>query len=601
MKDLPELRQRLTSRIRPIDGADLRIPISLKRTLCKKWKRAIEPENGGIRLQTQKGNEHLTDVDLLKAAYAGELVKELHAYKSKFKEYLKLHDITQKTSEELKASTNPQNTPSWWDKVEISIRSDSTLTEENKDKLIRFAIDNDWSGCTKGSGRGDFFISSVVNACLSNVTHNSMLGDVAKDLIDLGPEIAPILDWHNGSIATVNFGHNHVLILLEQFSEQTKELYCSLLKSSLTKPFVILTGASGTGKTQLATSLAKYLSNAEGTNSAVVAVGADWTDNRNVLGFVNHLRTIKADGTELPIYQSTPILDLILEASEEENADVPYFLILDEMNLSHVERYFADFLSAMERGDGVLELHKEGEARLPRNEDDATGVPHQIAYPKNLFVVGTVNIDETTYMFSPKVLDRANVIEFTVSDAEIEKFLNDPKPYIEPDPAKPGVAEGFLALAKQARAMEGVAFKGNLPEEVSDHLLDLFKILQVGHFEFAYRTAKEINIYLKVCRHLAGEDAEQKAWDKDGWKSDLDDQILQKLLPKLHGSVSRIDTLLANLADYCHSGEYKEDGKVQPDAVLQLEPKAALFGKSLKKLQTMLRTLKAEQFVSFIQ
>jgi len=375
----------------------------------------------------------------------------------------------------------------------------------------------------------------------------------------------------------------------------------TICKALLSKPFAILTGASGTGKTKLATSLAKYLSNADGTNSEVVAVGADWTDNRNVLGFVNHLRTIKAGGTELPIYQSTSILDLILEASKCENKDVPFFLILDEMNLSHVERYFADFLSAMEQDDGVLELHEEGEACLPRNETDATRVPHQIAYPKNLFVIGTVNIDETTYMFSPKVLDRANVIEFTVTDTEIEAFLKDPKPYAEPATADQGVAEGFFELAKKARHMEGEAFEGKLPEDVSSHMLDLFKILQAGRFEFAYRTAKEINIYLRICRHLAGDKAAQKAWDDGGWKSDLDDQILQKLLPKLHGSVSRIDTLLANLADYCHNSEYKENGKVQPDLVLQLKPEEALFGKSLKKLQMMLKTLKVEQFVSFIQ
>lgn len=181
--------------------------------------------------------------------------------------------------------------------------------------------------------------------------------------------------------------------------------------SLLSKPFAILTGNSGTGKTKLAESIAAYLSDYKRTNSALVPVGADWTDNRPVLGFVNHMRTVK-DG---PVFQTTPILDLLLRASE--NLDIPHFLLLDEMNLSHVERYFSDFLSAMEARQGMIWLHNEGprddpEFRLPRFEHDPSGVPRELLYPPNLFVIGTVNIDETTYMFSPKVLDRAHVIEF---------------------------------------------------------------------------------------------------------------------------------------------------------------------------------------------
>ncbi|MDB4284472.1 hypothetical protein N9888_02405, partial [Akkermansiaceae bacterium] len=174
-----------------------------------------------------------------------------------------------------------------------------------------------------------------------------------------------------------------------------------LSESLLTKPFAILTGASGTGKTKLGESLATYLANSDGTNSAVIAVGADWTDNRNVLGFVNHLRLDKDSGR--PTYQTTPVLNLLLRANHDQ--DTPYFLILDEMNLSHVERYFSDFLSVMEQKEGHFDLHSEGPAEddnfnLLASGDAARGVPRKLAYPQNLFVIGTVNIDETTYMFS---------------------------------------------------------------------------------------------------------------------------------------------------------------------------------------------------------
>ena len=376
------------------------------------------------------------------------------------------------------------------------------------------------------------------------------------------------------------------------FPDEMDDQTLNLKKCLYSKPFSILTGASGTGKTKLATSLAKHLSNADGSNSQIVAVGADWTDNRSVLGFVNHLN---ADD-EGPRYQSTPILDLLLRATKDP--EVPYFLILDEMNLSHVERYFADFLSAMEQKNGTLKLHSESYELRRAGRDDAD-VPAELEYPENLFVIGTVNIDETTYMFSPKVLDRANVIEFTVSAGEIGAFLKEPHDYPEIERAEPGVAEGFLQLAMQARTMGC----DKLPEQpagnISKHLLDLFKILKAERFEFAYRTAKEINIYLQVCRHLAEDKA---AWDTGDWRNDLDDQILQKLLPKLHGSAGRIGKLLATLTHYCDSGEYKTDISTQLSAAAELESgEKTAFPKSLAKLQSMIGTLRDEQFVSFIQ
>ncbi|WP_411846831.1 AAA family ATPase [Roseibacillus persicicus] len=371
------------------------------------------------------------------------------------------------------------------------------------------------------------------------------------------------------------------------------------MQSLLAKPFTILTGASGTGKTKVAESLAKALTNEDGSNSAVVAVGSDWTDNRNVLGFVNHLREGK-DG--LPIYQSTPILDLLLEASAEENADLPYFLILDEMNLSHVERYFADFLSAMERSESVLALHQEGDEsthlqRFPEQEEG--DVPQSLPYPQNLFVIGTVNIDETTYMFSPKVLDRANVIEFAVDSDDIGSFLAEPKDYEMAEKASAGLAEGFLALAKQARQLnDGLEGLPEGPKTKADaHLVALFKILKAHRYEYGYRTAAEVTKYLRVCRHLADDKAK---WDAGGWRESLDEQIVQKLLPKLHGSVGRVGGLLARLGCYCFDGSQKEEARL--DDLLNLkEGGEVLFPRSFAKLKSMAQTLRDEQFVSFIQ
>ena len=174
------------------------------------------------------------------------------------------------------------------------------------------------------------------------------------------------------------------------------------ITSLLAKPFVILTGNSGTGKTRISKQFAEYLEvidiNGE-KNWLIVPVGADWTDNARVLGFYNPL----ADNG-VGKYEKTGIIKLIERAND--NPEIPYFLLLDEMNLSHVERYFSDFLSHMETPDNPFEIDGY---RNKDDEDESTG---KLPYPENLFVIGTVNIDETTYMFSPKVLDRANVIEF---------------------------------------------------------------------------------------------------------------------------------------------------------------------------------------------
>jgi hypothetical protein len=388
----------------------------------------------------------------------------------------------------------------------------------------------------------------------------------------------------------------------------------------LSKPFLILTGNSGTGKTKLAEKFGEtYRNDDELRNSgnyAVVAVGADWTDNRSVVGFVNHLReaSLETPKDKRPVYQSTPVLDLLLHANQHK--DWPHFLILDEMNLSHVERYFADFLSAMEARDGVLRLHSEGPADqpdylLPRSDGDKVGVPRRLDYPENLFVIGTVNVDETTYMFSPKVLDRAHVIEFEVDPTAIEAFLEKPAPLSPARRAPDAGAFGFLQLSKNARAIGGGSVEP-LPlavaQKINAHLMAVLRILQRGRFEFAFRTANEVNTYLRVCRELADD---KSAWESGGWKTDLDDEILQKVLPRLHGSRARVGNLIGALVCYFAKGEEAEalqffpaDGqeeavKTLTDAIT-LAPKPPQFPRCFKKMQTMARVLVEEQFVSFI-
>jgi 5-methylcytosine-specific restriction protein B len=155
--------------------------------------------------------------------------------------------------------------------------------------------------------------------------------------------------------------------------------------------------------------------------------------------------------------------------------------------------------------------------------------------PKKLFVIGTVNIDETTYMFSPKVLDRANTIEFRLTEKNLEDFI-DSKVTLDMDLLKgEGVifGEGFIEMARKETD------KKNL-KKVETDLKDFFKELKKSGAEFGYRSASEIGRLMFMLEEL-------------GEKEDnlLDIAIMQKLLPKIHGSRNKLSKVLPVLGGFC--------------------------------------------------
>ncbi len=299
----------------------------------------------------------------------------------------------------------------------------------------------------------------------------------------------------------------------------------------------------------------------------MVAVGSDWTNREPLLGFPNALESnqyVKPD---------SGVLDIIISASN--NPKKPYFLILDEMNMSHVERYFADFLSAMESMDGSISLHS--------GTEDWNGVPSKITLPKNLFIIGTVNIDETTYMFSPKVLDRANVIEFRVSDTEMESFFSAPKT-LDMDllrGAGASMGESFVAEALETKPLDTGLGKAFMP---------FFTKLQEAGAEFGYRTATEMSRFVAVCSELA-----DGQMDRD---SVIDAAIMQKLLPKLHGSRNKIEPILKALGQLC-----LEDSSLEPflSSDTKEDKPSVKYQLSYEKLMRMHHRVIADGFTSFAE
>lgn len=304
----------------------------------------------------------------------------------------------------------------------------------------------------------------------------------------------------------------------------------SFTSSLLTKPFIILTGLSGSGKTKLAEAMAYWLSEDTKTQVCMVAVGADWTNNEPLLGY--------ADAIDKTRYcaPSSGVLQLLTHAIDYK--DKPHFLILDEMNLSHVERYFADFLSAMESSKSELRLHGNNDVDLEASE--IFKVPAALTLPPNVFIIGTVNVDETTYMFSPKVLDRANVIEFRVSADQMSAFLAAPATTVSMEDLKgkgARYAEAFVSRAKLDANLDP-----ELASQLQQNLIELFKPLAEVGAEFGYRSAKEIARFVAIHRELSGDN-----WN---YKDALDAQVMQKLMPKLHGSARKLNGVLNKLEEF---------------------------------------------------
>ena len=342
--------------------------------------------------------------------------------------------------------------------------------------------------------------------------------------------------------------------------------------SLMSKRFLILSGLAGSGKTQLALAFASALVKNKDKQMCVVSVGADWTNREPLLGFPNALQPEKY------VKPESGVLDLLIEANRKENADKPFFLILDEMNMSYVERYFADFLSAMESKEKISLWNSDTEC-----DKVIDGVPQRIDLPKNIFIIGTINVDETTYMFSPKVLDRANVIEFKISSKEMGEFLQEMRE-IDRDNIigkAAGMGADFVAKAcKKDLAQDG---------EAVEMLQKFFDELKNVNAEFGYRSATEI--FRFICQAKANDDTERKMTDEEI----LDAAIVQKLLPKLHGSRKKLEPVLAQLWKLCFTGAGR-DLNIAKENV-----EKAQYKESADKIRRMYESATANGFTSFAE
>ena len=306
--------------------------------------------------------------------------------------------------------------------------------------------------------------------------------------------------------------------------EFEKDFIKNLFLSFKTKPFVILAGISGTGKSQLGELFANALgANRENRRFRLVSVRPDWNDSTDLLGYLN----LQNEFVKGPL---TEILEVALE-----NPRQPYFVCLDEMNLARVEYYFSEFLSIIESrrwaGNNIISAPIENKGH-PNNGE--------LFFPSNLYVIGTVNMDETTHSFSRKVLDRANTIELSQVDLSKMPTLQEAMqpPY--------NIENSFLQSSF-------LTLKDCLPEyqeylqEIIPELESINGILENLGLHVGYRVRDEFSFYMIYNRKF--ELLEEKKC--------IDLQILQKVLPRIYGSSIEVEEVLGELKSYCEEQGYE--------------------------------------------
>lgn len=326
--------------------------------------------------------------------------------------------------------------------------------------------------------------------------------------------------------------------------------YITAIKS---KPFLLLAGISGTGKSRIVRELARACWE-EGSaeheaqkpkNFEMVQVKPNWHDSSELIGYVS-----RVSGS--PVFVAGDFLKFVAKAWE--NPDVPYFLCLDEMNLAPVEQYFAEYLSVVESrkadDNGVIAtdpiLKKSGEdwyriltSELTIDENVRSQFLNDgISIPQNLIVVGTVNMDETTFSFSRKVLDRAMTIEMN----EVDLFGG-----LDDSHEKIGKLEAGNLIGT---AVEGVdVYREN--KEVCDTALKYLQAVNLNlegtPFKVAYRTRNEFLLYvvnnLPYNKDKEGNEIPQH----EVIARALDEITSMKILSRIEGDSDKIGNLLEEL------------------------------------------------------
>lgn len=417
--------------------------------------------------------------------------------------------------------------------------------------------------------------------------------------------------------------------------------YLQYLTALRTKPFMLLAGISGTGKSRIVRKLAQAtvteeLQKAEGykgtdftndrwtlhspANFELIQVKPNWHNSMDVIGYLSNIPS--------PHYVFTPFIEFIVKAWQ--HPEVPFFLCLDEMNLAPVEEYFAEFLSAIESRsfeggeyltDPIIKpFNSFGEdvAKKMVNTlfpnftagDTESAITKVIKHfrtrgltlPKNLIVIGTVNMDETTFSFSRKVLDRAMSVE--MNEVNYDSFLTDTtdddlKAIVEAFEQNDDADLNALLVDRHIEAREIIDDLGDDARFTIDYLKRINALLEGTPFKLGYRAANEALIYLQASQEFGQTDR----------IAALDNFTLMKILSRIEGDETklkitdseadkeRITKAEVNVDEAKQYGDLNILTALRHIITNQLGEQDKLH--SVKKIDSMLSQLKRDHFVSF--
>ena len=339
--------------------------------------------------------------------------------------------------------------------------------------------------------------------------------------------------------------------------------YITAIKS---KPFLLLAGISGTGKSRIVRELARACwevgtsdyKEHKPKNYEMVQVKRNWHDSSELIGYVSRLG-------EEPAFIAGDFLKFIVKAWE--NPHVPYFLCLDEMNLAPVEQYFAEYLSVVESrkkdeetGDVVTdpilkpeyeaELDEKTNERVPKawyknliNEllvecpdEKQFGLYRQfiekgISIPQNLIVVGTVNMDETTFSFSRKVLDRAMTIE--MNEVNLAGGLTQKHETI-------GKLNYDDLVGTNVEGVDVYADYQAVCDKAIEYLKSINDVLEGTPFKVAYRTRNEFLLYVVNNLPYHKDEAGNELSEEDVVARALDEITSMKVLSRIEGDDQKV-------------------------------------------------------------
>lgn len=650
LRNLQQIYSLAAGKFNQYDGNDFVLPLTFKEQVKEINGNSVTYNNYSAIIQTkgfQRGflNIYLPNQWFYMASYFTDFYNELIRYKK--------YALKVTTKERLKVL----------DKGSLSVEEENSLqsldlNDTSKNNLRLFITDYNWWHGAKTIDRGDFYVSPIL-ACASLVNASqSYVVDLCVFLADKQDLVRIIIE-----------GVDKIAINKLKSSNQHHSIYTSYLTALRTKPFMLLAGISGTGKSRIVRKLAQAtvteeLQKAEGykgtdftndrwtlhspANFELIQVKPNWHNSMDVIGYLSNIPS--------PHYVFTPFIEFIVKAWQ--HPEVPFFLCLDEMNLAPVEEYFAEFLSAIESrsfeggeymtdpiikpfnsfGENVAKMMVNtlfpNFTAADKNSFLGKVVDHLetkgLTLPKNLIVIGTVNMDETTFSFSRKVLDRAMSVE--MNEVNYDSFLTDTT-----DDDLKAIVKAFeengdadlkaLLVDRHIEAKEIIEELGEDAQFAINYLKRVNALLEGTPFKLGYRAANEALIYLqashefgqtdriaaldnftlmKILSRIEGDETKLKITDSEADKERIANAGVNIDEAKRYGDFN-ILTALRNIITQMlgESGNTDLESNVTEETATESGEELIFTEQekkelqSIKKIDSMLSQLKRDHFVSF--